>query len=65
MSKEEYDLAVGMYQQYQKDVVIIGNAMNIYQVKTLQLLEKNFREKYTINPKWYQKLIGAFKNRKL
>ena len=54
-----------MYQQYQKDVVIIGNPMNIYQVKTLQLLEKNFREKYTINPKWYQKLIGAFKNRKL
>lgn len=65
MNKEEYKLAVGMYQQYQKDVVIIGNPMNIYQVKTLQLLEKNFREKYPINPKWYQKLIGAFKNRKL
>jgi hypothetical protein len=39
--------------------------MNIYQVKTLQLLEKNFKEKYPIKPKWYQKLIGAFKNRKL
>jgi hypothetical protein len=65
MSKEEYKLAVGMYQQYQKDVMVVGESMNIYQVKTLQLLEKNFREKYPINPKWYQKLIGAFKNRKL
>ena len=65
MNKEEYKLAVGMYQQYQKDVMVVGESMNIYQVKTLQLLEKNFREKYPINPKWYQKLIGAFKNRKL
>jgi hypothetical protein len=65
MSKEEYKLAVGMYQQYQKDVAVVGESMNIYQVKTLQLLEKNFREKYPITPKWYQKLIGAFKNRKL
>ena len=65
MSKEEYKLAVGMYQQYQKDVMVVGESMNIYQVKTLQLLEKNFREKYTIKPKWYQKLVGAFKNRKL
>jgi hypothetical protein len=65
MSKEEYKLAVGMYQQYQKDVAVVGESMNIYQVKTLQLLEKNFKEKYPIKPKWYQKLIGAFKNRKL
>lgn len=65
MRKEEYELAVGMYQQYQKDVMVVGESMNIYQVKTLQLLEKNFREKYTIKPKWYQKLVGAFKNRKL
>ena len=89
MSKEEYKLAVGMYQQYIKDVAMVGNAMNIYQLKTLQLLEKNFREnrpiishifpdddlKYItieeglvnkiIKPKWYQKLMGAFKNRKL
>jgi hypothetical protein len=60
-----------------------------YELKTLQLLEKNFREnrpiishifpdddlKYItieeglvnkiIKPKWYQKLMGAFKNRKL
>jgi len=65
MNKEEYELAVGMYQQYQKDVAIVGNSMNIYQIKTLQLLEKNFRDKQIIEPKWYQKLIGAFKNRKL
>jgi hypothetical protein len=65
MNKEEYKLAIGMYQQYQKDVMVVGESMNIYQVKTLQLLEKNFREKYPINPKWYQKLIGAFKNRKI
>ena len=64
MNKEEYKLAVGMYQQYQKDLMVVGESMNIYQEKTLQLLEKNFREKYTKNPKWYQKLIGAFKNRK-
>jgi hypothetical protein len=65
MNKEEYKLAVGMYQQYQKDVATVGNSMNIYQVKILQLLEKNFRDKQIIEPKWYQKLIGAFKNRKL
>jgi hypothetical protein len=39
-----------MYQQYQKDVAIVGNPMNIYQVKTLQLLEKNFRDKQIIEP---------------
>jgi hypothetical protein len=50
MSKQEYELAVGMYQQYQKDVAIVGNPMNIYQVKTLQLLEKNFRDKQIIEP---------------
>ena len=64
MNKEEYEVAVGMYQQYQKDVAMVGNAMNIYQLKTLQLLEKNVRKNRPINPKWYQKLIGAFKNRK-
>jgi len=65
MNKEKYELAVGMYQQYQKDVVKVGVPINIYQIKTLQLLEKNFRDYQTIKPKWYQKLIGAFKNRKL
>lgn len=65
MNKEEYELAVGMYQQYQKDVATVGRPMNIYQIKTLQLLEKNFRDKSPIRSKWYQKLIGAFKNRKL
>ena len=29
MNKEEYELAVGMYQQYQKHVATVGRPMNI------------------------------------
>ena len=60
----EYQFAVKMYKQYQEDVAKVGEPMNIYQIKTLQLLEKNFRQIQPIKLSWFQKLIGAFKNRK-
>jgi hypothetical protein len=60
-----YQLAVKMYKQYQEDVAIVEKPLNLYQIKTLQLLEKNFRQFQPIKLKWYQKLIGAFKNRSL
>lgn len=60
----EYQIAVKMYKQYQEDVAKVGEPMNFYQVKTLQLLEKNFRQSQPIKLNWYNKLIGAFKNRK-
>ena len=59
----EYQFAVKMYKQYQEDVAKVGEPMNIYQIKTLQLLEENFRQYKPT--KWYQKLIGAFKNRNI
>lgn len=59
-----YQLAVNMYKQYQEDVAIVGKPLNLYQIKTLQLLEENFRQYKPVELKWYQKLIGAFKNRK-
>ena len=61
----DYQLAVKMYKQYQEDVAIVEKPLNLYQIKTLQLLEKNFRQFQPIKLKWYQKLIGAFKNRRL
>ena len=61
----DYQLAVKMYKQYQEDVAIVEKPLNLYQIKTLQLLEKNFRQFQSIKLKWYQKLIGAFKNRRL
>jgi hypothetical protein len=61
----DYQLAVKMYKQYQEDVAIVEKPLNLYQIKTLQLLEKNFRRFQPIKLKWYQKLIGAFKNRRL
>lgn len=60
----EYQFAVKMYKQYQEDVAKVGEPMNIYQIKTLQLLEENFRQIQPIKLSWVQKLIGAFKNRK-
>lgn len=60
----EYQFAVKMYKQYQQDVVKIGSPMNIYQIKTLQLLDENFRQYIPVKLKWYQKLIGSFKNRR-
>lgn len=61
---EEYKIAVEMYKQYQNDVAKVGVGLNIYQMKTLQLLENNFRNKQSLKLKWYQKLIGAFKGRR-
>ena len=61
----DYQLAVKMYKQYQEDVAIVEKPLNLYQIETLQLLEKNFRRFQPIKLKWYQKLIGAFKNRRL
>jgi hypothetical protein len=61
---EDYKIAVEMYKQYQKDVAKVDVGLNIYQLKTLQLLEKNFREKKLKNFNFIQKLVGAFKNRK-
>jgi len=85
MNKEEkeYELAVGMYKQYREDVAKVDQGLNIYQMKTLELLENNFRQKekaliidrwrgkegdndndYQNELKWWQKLIGAIKNRR-
>jgi hypothetical protein len=61
---DEYQLAVNMHKQYQEDVVIVGKDLNLYQIKTLELLEKNFRQHQPVKLKWHQELIGAFKNRK-
>ena len=61
----DYQLAVKMYKQYQEDVAIVEKPLNLYQIETLQLLEKNYRQFQPIKLKWYQKLIGAFKNRRL
>ena len=61
----DYQLAVKMYKQYQEDVAIVEKPLNLYQIKTLQLLEKNFRQFQPLKLKWYQKLIGAFKNRRI
>lgn len=60
-----YQLAVKMYKQYQEDVAIVEKSLNLYQIETLQLLEKNFRQFQPVKLKWYQKLIGAFKNRRI
>ena len=62
--KKDYQIAVEMYKQYQNDVANEGVGLNLYQLKTLQLLETNFRNKQPIKLKWYEKLIGAFKGRK-
>ena len=62
--EKDYQIAVEMYKQYQNDVAKVGVSLNIYQIKTLQLLEENFRIKQPIKLKWYQKLIGAFKGRR-
>lgn len=62
--KNDYQIAVGMYKQYQNDVAKIGVGLNIYQLKILQLLENNFRSKQPIKLKWYHKLIGAFKGKR-
>ena len=56
----DYQLAVKMYKQYQEDVAIVEKPLNLYQIETLQLLEKNFRQFQPIKLKWYQKLIGGF-----
>jgi len=61
---EDYKLAVEMYKQYQNDVVKVGVSLNIFQLKTLQLLENNFRNLEPKKLTLFQKLIGAFKNRK-
>ena len=61
---EDYKLAVEMYKQYQNDVVKVGVSLNIFQLKTLQLLENNFRNLEPKKLTFFQKLIGAFKNRK-
>ena len=58
-----YRESVEIYRQYQKDVVKVGVGLNLIQVKTLLLLESNIRDN-TPKLKWYQKLIGSFKNRK-
>lgn len=62
--ENDYQIAVRMYKQYQNDVAKVGAGLNIYQIRTLQLLEENFRSKQVIELKWYQKLIGAFRNRR-
>lgn len=62
--ENDYQIAVKMYKQYQNDVAKVGAGLNIYQIRTLQLLEENFRSKQVIELKWYQKLIGAFRNRR-
>ncbi len=62
---EDYKIAVEMYKQYQKDVAKVNAGLNIYQLKTLQLLEKNFIEKKPKKLNFIQKLVGSFKNRKL
>lgn len=62
--EKDYQIAVEMYKQYQNDVAKVGVGLNIHQIKTLQLLEENFRIKQPIKLKWHQKLIGAFKNRR-
>lgn len=62
--KKNYEIAVKMYKQYQNDVAKVDADLNIYQLKTLQLLDDNFRNKQFLNLKWWQKLIGAFKSRK-
>jgi len=61
--KMSYRESVEIYRQYQKDVVKVGVGLNLIQVKTLLLLESNIRDN-TPKLKWYQKLIGSFKNRK-
>lgn len=62
---EDYKIAVEMYKQYQKDVAKVNAGLNIYQLKTLQLLENKFIEKKPKKLNFMQKLVGAFKNRKL
>ena len=61
----DYKIAVEMYKQYQKDVAKVNVGLSIYQLMTLQLLEKNFREKKPKKLNFIQKLVGAFKNRNL
>jgi len=62
--EKDYQIAVEMYKQYKNDVAKVGVGLNLYQLKTLQLLENNFRNSQPIKLKWYQKLIGAFKGRR-
>jgi hypothetical protein len=62
---EDYKIAVEMYKQYQKDVAKVNAGLNIYQLKTLQLLENKFIEKKQKKLNFMQKLVGAFKSRKL
>jgi beta-glucosidase/6-phospho-beta-glucosidase/beta-galactosidase len=61
---EDYKIAVGMYQQYKNDVAKVGVGLNIFQIKTLQLLEENFRKAQPKKISFFQKLLNAFKNRK-
>jgi hypothetical protein len=61
---EDYGLAVGMYKQYQEDVAIVGKGLNIYQLKTLQLLENNFRGLQPKKVSFFRKIVGAFRNRR-
>ena len=62
--EKDYEIAVEMYKQYQNDVAKVGSGLNIYQLKTLKVLEDNFRSKAPLNLKWWEKLIGAFKGRR-
>ena len=58
------EYAVLMYKQYENDVAKVNVALNLYQLKTLQLLEFNFRNKKPTKLAWYKKLMSAFKNRR-
>jgi hypothetical protein len=62
--EKDYEIAIKMYKQYQEDVTKVGVGLNIYQLKTLQLLDENIRNKQPLNLTWWQKLIGAFKGRR-
>lgn len=48
MTEKDYQIAVEMYKQYQNDVAKFGVGLNIYQIKTLRLLEENFRKFTTV-----------------
>ena len=66
MNNKQYQIAVDMFKQYQKDVVKVGVNLNLYQLKTYQLLEQNIKDNQPKPPlKWYQKMIGAFSNRRV
>lgn len=63
MKNLEYKIAVGMYEQYKEDVAKVGADLNLAQINTLTLLERNVRS-FNTKQTFLSKLVGAFKNRK-